>query len=142
MGLAAGTGHTRARTGPRNAELHKARICYNHLVGHMGVELYHGLTARNFLKNAENGLELTVAGANFMQDFGIDLSGLRQKKSVVCRECLDLRKRRSHLTSNLGRAIIGQTEHLGWASRVPEGCVIQFTRTGETQFKKRFQVKN
>ena len=106
MGLAAGTGHTRARTGPRNAELRKARICYNHLAGHLGVELYHGLTVRNFLKIAENGLELTRAGADFMQDFGIDLDGLRQQKSVMCRECLDWRKRRSHLTGNLGRAIL------------------------------------
>ncbi len=142
MGLAAGTGHTRARTGPRNAELRKARICYNHFAGHFGVELYHGLTVRNFLKIAENGLELTRAGADLMQDFGINLDGLRQQKSVMCRECLDWRKRRSHLTGNLGQAIFGQTEHLGWASRVPESLVIQFTRTGETQFKKWFQVKN
>ena len=104
MGLAAGTGHTRARTGPRNAELRKARICYTHLAGHLGVEHYHGLTVRNFLKIAENGLELTRAGADFMQDFGINLDGLRQQKSVMCRECLDWRKRRSHLTGNLGQA--------------------------------------
>ena len=142
MGLAAGTGHTRARTGPSNAELRKARICYNHLARHLGVELYHGLTARNFFKIAENGLDLTGAGAGFMQDFGIDLDGSRRNKSIMCRECLDWRKRRSHLTGNLGRAIFGQTEHLGWASRVPESLVIQFTRTGETQFKKWFQVKN
>ena len=142
MGLAAGTGHTRARTGPRNAELRKAHICYNHFAGHLGVELYHGLTVRNFLKIAENGLELTRAGADLMQDFGINLDDLRQQKSVMCRECLDWRKRRSHLTGNLGQAIFGQTEHLGWASRVPESLVIQFTRTGETQFKKWFQVKN
>ena len=75
MGLAAGTGHTRARKGPRNTELRKARICYNHLAEHLGVGLYHGLTARNFLKIVENGLELTGAGTDFMEDFGIDLSG-------------------------------------------------------------------
>ena len=142
MGLAAGTGHTRTRTGPRNAELRKARICYNHLAGHLGIELYRGLTARNFLKIAENGLELTGVGADFMQDFGIDLDGSRRNKSVMCRECLDWRKRRSHLTGNLGRAIMSQIGHLGWASRVPESRVIQFTRTGETQFQRWFQVKN
>ena len=87
-------------------------------------------------------MELTGAGTDFMQNFGIDVNGLRQKKSVMCRECLEWSARRSHLADNLGRAIFSQNEHLGWASRMPESRVIQSTRTGETQFKKWFQVKN
>src|SRR5690606_17851273 len=33
MELAAGTGHLRSRTGPRDAALREARVCYNHLAG-------------------------------------------------------------------------------------------------------------
>ncbi|MEO0960637.1 MAG: winged helix-turn-helix domain-containing protein, partial [Pseudomonadota bacterium] len=36
MGLAAGSGYLRKRTGPRDAELRRARVCYNHLAGDMG----------------------------------------------------------------------------------------------------------
>ena len=36
MGLAAGSGHLRSRTGPKDPALRKARICYNHLAGNMG----------------------------------------------------------------------------------------------------------
>ena len=36
MGLAAGAGHLRTRTGPKDAQLRKARVCYNHLAGDMG----------------------------------------------------------------------------------------------------------
>ena len=42
MGLAAESGHLRTRTGPRDEELRKARVCYNHLAGHMGILMYDG----------------------------------------------------------------------------------------------------
>ena len=39
MGLAAGSGHLRSRTGPRDPALRKARVCYNHLAGDLGIRL-------------------------------------------------------------------------------------------------------
>jgi DNA-binding transcriptional ArsR family regulator len=39
MGLAQRTGAVRVRTGPKEAALRKARVCYDHLAGERGVEL-------------------------------------------------------------------------------------------------------
>lgn len=36
MGLAAGKGHLRTRTGPKDQAMRQARVCYNHLAGKWG----------------------------------------------------------------------------------------------------------
>ena len=45
MGVAARTGHLRVRTGPRDPELRRARVCYDHLAGDAAVRMYDGLRA-------------------------------------------------------------------------------------------------
>ncbi|MCV6574505.1 MAG: ArsR family transcriptional regulator [Cohaesibacter sp.] len=139
MGLAAGSGHVRSRTGPRDAELRKARICYNHLAGHKGIQLYDSLLRQHFLTIKNDELILTQMGANFVRDFGIDLDALQAKKSPLCRDCLDWSERRSHLAGNLGRALLTQMENLGWISRVPKTRIIRFTKSGQAAFDATFQ---
>ncbi|NNG02830.1 MAG: winged helix-turn-helix transcriptional regulator, partial [Inquilinus sp.] len=39
MGLAARTGHLRTRTGPKDPALRRARVCYDHLAGELGVRM-------------------------------------------------------------------------------------------------------
>src|SRR5215469_16064965 len=45
MGVAARAGHMRTRTGPKDPAMRKARVCYNHLAGEMGVRLFDSLAA-------------------------------------------------------------------------------------------------
>lgn len=59
MGLAAGAGHLRSRTGPSDKALRKARICYNHLAGDMGVQMFDALLARGHLDIRAGELRLT-----------------------------------------------------------------------------------
>jgi DNA-binding transcriptional ArsR family regulator len=138
MGLAAGAGHSRTRTGPRNAELRKARVCYNHLAGHMGIQIYDGFVSRGFLRPAETGLDLTDAGVRFVTQFGIDVPSLRRTRSPMCRECLDWSERRSHLAGTLGRALLSRMEGLGWAKRVTDTRIVRFTSEGEAAFQSHF----
>ena len=49
MGLAAKRGHLRTRTGPRDPALRKARVCYDHLAGDLGVRVYDSLIAQGRL---------------------------------------------------------------------------------------------
>jgi len=138
MGLAAGSGHLRTRTGPRDEKLREARVCYNHLAGHMGIQMFDHFTRRGFLKIGPNGITLTAEGNQFICDFGIDLEALRQKRSPLCRECLDWSERRSHLAGNLGRALLSHMEELGWAKRVAKSRIVEFTRTGREAFESTF----
>ncbi|RMJ19886.1 hypothetical protein PHISP_08815, partial [Aspergillus sp. HF37] len=63
MGIAAGAGHLRKRTGPKDAELREARVCYNHLAGDMGTQMFDSLMAQGHIVLEGEGLKLTDSGA-------------------------------------------------------------------------------
>jgi len=140
MNVATGAGHLRARVGPRDAELRKARVCYNHLAGDMGTQLFDGLMARGFLALEGETLNLTNSGAGFAVDFKIDLDALRSKKSPLCRECLDWSERRSHLAGSLGRAFLSRFEELAWARRDQKTRIVRFSKSGAKEFERLFSV--
>ncbi len=140
MGLAAGSGYLRKRTGPKDAELRQARVCYNHLAGDMGTQMFDSLIARGYLVLDSEELELTDAGVEFAADFEIDIDGLRKARAPICRECLDWSERRSHLAGSLGRAFLSRIEELAWAKRDPKTRVVTFSPRGAEAFKKLFPV--
>ncbi|WP_299408573.1 helix-turn-helix transcriptional regulator [uncultured Roseobacter sp.] len=141
MGLAAKSGHLRTRTGPKDASLRKARVCYNHLAGDMGIRMFDSFMARGFLETADEALLLTESGSAFAERFGIDVATLRSAKSPLCKECLDWSARRSHLAGSLGRAILSQIESRGWARRAPNSRAVIFTPPGEKAFEAEFTLK-
>ncbi|MCB2011466.1 MAG: winged helix-turn-helix transcriptional regulator [Geminicoccaceae bacterium] len=140
MGLAAGAGHLRIRTGPRDAELRRARVCYNHLAGDMGTRMFDSLMARGYLVPEGERLALTETGATFAAGFGIDMDGLRKARAPVCRECLDWSERRSHLAGSLGRAFLARFEELSWARRDRKTRVVTFSQSGAKAFHELFAV--
>lgn len=141
MGLAAGAGHLRKQTGPKDAELREARVCYNHLAGDMGTQMFDSLMAQGHLVPDGEELKLTDTGAAFASEFEIDVEGLCKARAPVCRECLDWSERRSHLAGSLGRAFLNRFEELAWAKRDQKTRVITFSRNGAEEFKKLFPVK-
>lgn len=140
MGLAASRGHLRTRSGPKDPALRKARICYDHLAGDMGVHLLDSLLFRNLVRENETDLGLTDAGRRSMTDFGIDVDALENRRRPMCKPCLDWSSRRSHIAGALGAALFTRITDLGWARRIKETRVIDFTPKGETDFLKAFPV--
>lgn len=138
MHLSATTRKTRLRPGPKDPDLRRARVCYDHLAGEMGVQMYQSLVARDLLAVAEDGLTLTAEGADFMRALGVDLTPLQKARAPLCRECLDWSVRKSHLAGSLGRALLATFETNGWARRVAGSRVITFTPTGQRQFARLF----
>ncbi len=140
MGLAAGTGDLRTRPGPRDQDLRQARVCYNHLAGTLGIQLYDSLAARGLVREGADGLALTEAGAAFATGFGIDLAALRRKRAPLCRACLDWSERKSHLAGSLGRALLARIAARGWATRPAGGRALHFTRAGRAAFQDQFPI--
>eukprot|EP00998_Keelungia_sp_KM082_P012273 NODE_859_length_1590_cov_1.396446_g849_i0.p2 GENE.NODE_859_length_1590_cov_1.396446_g849_i0~~NODE_859_length_1590_cov_1.396446_g849_i0.p2 ORF type:complete len:227 (-),score=26.59 NODE_859_length_1590_cov_1.396446_g849_i0:80-760(-) len=135
MGIANRVGHNRVRTGPKDPELRKARVCYDHLAGDMGVALFDGLIKGKLIENTVNGVVLTDAGVAFADKFGIDLEALRRKRRPLCRECLDWSARQSHLAGSFGAAMLDRFYELGWSRRVAESRIVRFERDGERKFR-------
>jgi DNA-binding transcriptional ArsR family regulator len=139
MGLAAGAGHLRRRTGPKDAALRKARVCYNHLAGDKGTQLFDSFLAQGHVAFEDDALVLTGSGHRFASDLGVDLAELEARKTPLCRECLDWSERRSHLAGSLGRAFFSKFEQLGWLKRDQGSRAVLFSAAGETQFDRLFK---
>ena len=140
MGLAAGQGHLRTRTGPRDTALREARVCYNHLAGVRGIAMYYAMLACGHLTETAGDIALTGAGADFVTGFGVDLAVLRRARAPLCRSCLDWSARRTHLAGGLGRAMLSRIEALGWAKREKGSRAIVFTPAGGQAFDAQFCV--
>ena len=139
MSLAAGRGHLRTQTGPRDPALRKARVCYNHLAGDMGVRMYNHMHARGCFESSVNGLQLTEPGSAFVADLGLDLQKLPPSSAPFCRECLDWSARQTHLAGRLGRALLTHFLEKGWARRIPDTRIIDFSPEGERLFNQTFR---
>jgi DNA-binding transcriptional ArsR family regulator len=141
MGLAQKRGHTRVRTGPRDADLRKARVCYNHLAGDLGVHLFDSCVARGLISENGDEVALTKHGRVQFSDFGVAFDALEKSRRPLCRPCLDWSARRSHLAGSLGVALLDRMYDLGWARKSPDSRVVSFTRTGEKRFLEAFPLK-
>lgn len=119
------------RTGPRDPALRKARICYDHLAGEMGVRLFERMQQDQWL---QDDLTVTDRGRDRLSRIGLDLADLPLSNRPMCRACLDWSQRRQHLAGRAGKAILDRILALSWARRVPQSRVISFTPEGERSF--------
>lgn len=65
MGVAFRTGAVRLRSSPREPALRKARVCYDHLAGELGVLAYEALVSQRVLNPGAEGLRLTPSGSQW-----------------------------------------------------------------------------
>ncbi len=129
-------GHQRARSGPKDPALRRARVCYDHLAGDAGVTLLDSLVAQGRIADTEGSLVLTDAGRAFARSFGVALPDGGRRP--LCKACLDWSARRSHLAGALGAGLLVRLCELGWLRRPPGQRVLLFTPHGQTAFERTF----
>jgi len=87
-GLAARAGHMRVRTGPKDPALRRARICYDHLAGDLGVQMLDSLKKQKLVRESKQAIELTSEGKRFMATaLQIDADTLAHPRRPVCKAC-------------------------------------------------------
>ncbi len=141
MGVAYRAGAVRVRSSPREPALRKARACYDHLAGEMGVLALDGMKARKLVRAAGEGLALTARGERYCREMGVDLDAAAMERRPLCRPCLDWSVRRHHLAGALGAALLRLCVERGWARRTKGSRVVAFTAPGERVFRERFAPK-
>jgi DNA-binding transcriptional ArsR family regulator len=140
-GLAARTGHMRVRTGPKEPALRRARICYDHLAGDLGVQMLDSMKAQALVRQTRQDIELTAEGERFLTErLQISPDMLTHPRRPVCKACLDWSERRHHLAGTLGAALMARFTELSWAARdeTPGSRVVNFSRNGEKRFAALF----
>ena len=140
-GLAARAGHMRVRTGPKDPALRRARICYDHLAGDLGVQMLESMKAQKLVRQTKQQIELTREGERFLEkNLQISPGMLSHPRRPVCKACLDWSERRHHLAGTLGAALMSRFAELKWAARdsAPGSRVVNFSRAGEKRFAALF----
>lgn len=139
MGVAARAKALRARPGPKEPALRRARICYDHLAGELGVELFDAFIRNKWMQpGPENTFTLTRLGRIKVQTFGVDIDEIEKGARPLCRSCLDWSVRRHHLAGALGAAILDVIFERGWAEQKRGSRVLEFTRFGEAGLRRVF----
>ena len=136
MNVAFRAGAVRLRASPREPALRRARVCYDHLAGEVGVQLHEALLRQGYLHAADNGLAVTRAGAEWFAHQGIDTAVVARQRRMLCRPCLDWSERRHHLGGALGAALLQRLFDGGWAHRAQGSRVVHFTAKGELALRQ------
>jgi DNA-binding transcriptional ArsR family regulator len=141
MGVAFRTGAVRLLTSPREPALRKARICYDHLAGELGVAAYEALLRHGAFEVSHDALRLSKLGVEWFTRLGIDTDAAARQRRTFCRPCMDWSERRHHLAGSLGAALLSRVQDLKWVARDKNSRVIRFTPRGQRAFQDLFKTR-
>lgn len=124
----------RVVVGPRDVALRKARTCYDHLAGRLGVAVLDAMTERHLVET-RRGVALTEAGLQWLHGLGVDVEQLEASRRPLARACLDWTERRPHLAGAAGAALCARLLDTGWVERT-SGRAVRVTDTGSRALRR------
>lgn len=135
----------RLSMGQGDAALRKARTCFDHFAGQLGVALADGLVAKGFVELTGEAGMVTEAGLSFFDATGFNTGPLLSRQSrrggaLLCRQCFDWSERRSHLGGALGALICTHSMINSWTRRQDGTRAVFITPKGEEAFRETFGV--
>jgi DNA-binding transcriptional ArsR family regulator len=111
----------------RHRALSRARTCYDHLAGALGVRITEAMNRRGLL-DTDRGLALTDEGMRWFTALGVTLPPDTRRPLV--RSCLDWTERRPHLAGAAGAALCGHAFDRRWITRIGTGRAVAVTDAG------------
>jgi DNA-binding transcriptional ArsR family regulator len=112
--------------------LARARMCYDHVAGRLGVSITKALLARRLLKWREQALTLSAPGRHWFGRLGVDVGALERGRRPLLRGCLDWTERREHLGGALGAALATHLLERDWVRRERGTRALLVTREGRS----------
>ncbi|SRR5579871_21498 len=142
LGLLAGRDRVKVEMSP---SLARARTCYDHLAGRLGVAIFDTLVARRAIVHPASRyrgpLALGPAGETVFSELGINLDEVRRERRRFAVACGDWSERRAHLGGALGAALWAQTVEHGWVVRRPGTRIIVVTPKGRRGFERELGIR-
>ncbi len=130
------------RVMPEDAPLRRARTCYDHLAGRLGVALAEGLVRRRVLRRTDGELALVRRGSGeaLLHTWGIDVAILETARRPIVRTCIDWTERRPHLAGALGAAIVDRFLETGWIRRRRDDRAVSVTPLGQRRLREELGI--
>ncbi|WP_090929413.1 ArsR/SmtB family transcription factor [Nonomuraea jiangxiensis] len=123
----------------RAQALLRARLCYDHLAGQLGVALLAALVGGGVLASAGGGYRITPAGLGTLGGFGVEAEEFSRRRPAI-RYCVDWAENRHHLAGALGAALARRLFVLDWLRRGRARRVVHLTEAGRTGLHETFGV--
>jgi DNA-binding transcriptional ArsR family regulator len=135
------TGNDRPRIKPPRVfgALKRARFCYDHIAGELGVALCDAWKRAGFIRVEDHAAQLTAAGLAFCDEFELLLPA--RSKRPLCRTCLDWSERRPHLAGQIGAAVAQRLIARGWIARATESRVLSISAAGTAGLREKFGIE-
>lgn len=114
--------------------LARARTCYDHLAGRLGVGVFDALVSAEALLPATEERGNVELGPNAEETFrrlGVDLSSAERPRRRFAYACPDWIERRPHLGGALGAALYARFSHVGWVRARPQTREVVLTHRGK-----------
>jgi DNA-binding transcriptional ArsR family regulator len=147
------------REDTRAHALRRARLCYDHVAGRLGVALMAALLDRGVLVGGDGAFDpggdgddrlaapgrdvdyrLTDEGGDELRELGIDVDALVAGRRPLVRYCVDWSEQRHHLAGALGAALAHRMLDQRWVRRVDRGRALLLTEEGELALSERLGV--
>ncbi len=130
-------------TGPKNEDMRRARTCYDHFAGRLGVRIAEALAAKGFVEMDDDVGVVTDLGTTFFETNGILLAAPDMKtKRPLCRPCLDWSERKPHIGGRLGAALYTHFTDKRYVLRSPKSRAVTVTREGEQALQTLFGISH
>ncbi|MFE7593760.1 ArsR/SmtB family transcription factor [Kitasatospora sp. NPDC057512] len=117
----------------RQRALARARLCYDHLAGELGLAVTDAMADRGLLDWGTDP-SLTAKGVAWLGDQGIALPDASRRPLV--RACLDWTERRPHLGGAVGAAVCGHALAEGWLVRIGTTRALSLTDLGRRELRE------
>jgi DNA-binding transcriptional ArsR family regulator len=130
------------RTG-KSAPVARARTCYDHLAGRLGVAVFSALVGGGALKTPRDvpgDVEVGPRAAPLFHKLGVDLEVARGQRRRLATACLDWTERQPHLGGALGAALWSEVVARGWIVRRPGTRAVVVTVAGTRGLKRTLGV--
>ncbi|QIS21168.1 ArsR/SmtB family transcription factor [Nocardia terpenica] len=137
------------RESTRAAALRRARSCYDHLAGRLGVAVTEALLTHEALVRTdgipgtvraegdpisaplrEHPYRLGPNAESLFDRLGVDLESALDQRRPLLRFCVDWSEQRHHLSGALGAAVFARMESAGWVVRHDSRRALRLTDSG------------
>jgi DNA-binding transcriptional ArsR family regulator len=121
--------------------LRAARVCYDHIAGHLGVLLHDRFNHLKWLSPDNDSYDLTAEGVKAVASLGIDVEETRGLRRRFAYACLDWSERRPHIGGALGAALLKLAIKRKWVTQDLDSRAIRVTNTGRRELLTKFGVE-
>jgi DNA-binding transcriptional ArsR family regulator len=128
------------RAAVRGQNLRRARMCYDHLAGTVGVALADALADRGVLVAQDRGYAVTAAAPAVLEQIGVRIEQLERQRRPLARRCMDWSERRHHLAGSLGAAVTSRLIELDWLRLAEASRIVRLTPAGRRGLGEWLQV--